>query len=500
MAEDRAARGPGSGPSRRISIVTVVLGVALAVVLLAAVATAPARAGGGGVGLSGTVSTSVRKAPHHHRHHHRRGHHHQQRAHHRHHRRAHHRRRHARRHHRRARHHRAGPLHGRAMWIWEMPHTDGGDLASIIAGAHQYRITTLIVKSSDGTNLWSQFTPALVSALHAAHLRVCAWQYVYGRRPGVEANLGADAVRDGADCLIIDAESEYEGKYVAAEAYVHDLRKQIGLRYPVALAGFPYVDFHPAFPYSVFLGPGGAQADVPQMYWRDIGTSVTKVFAHTYAYNLPYGRRIYPLGQVYGNPPMRQIVRFRQLVLGYHAGGVSWWDWQVARTPEWDALSQATGPLPAAEPPPPEMGTVAKGAVGDLVVWIQEHLVSAGEPSAIDGSFGRITKRAVRAFQTAHGLLADGIVGPETWQALLRYRPVAVKWVRVGRRVFATDAARADPDAAGISGAASVDPIVSRPSGGASLTLPVPTSAALPAKRDEIPDIGAGAGPLRGAP
>jgi Putative peptidoglycan binding domain len=485
MAEDRAARGPGSGPSRRISIVTLVLGVALAVVLLAAVATAPARAGGGGAGLSGTVSTSVRTSPHHH--HRRRGHHHRKRAHRRHH--------HARSHHRRvhpaAPHHRAGPLHGRAMWIWEMPDTDGGDLASIIAGAHQYRITTLIVKSSDGTNLWSQFTPALVSALHAAHLRVCAWQYVYGRRPGVEANLGADAVKDGADCLVIDAESEYEGRYVAAEAYVHDLRKQIGLRYPVALAGFPYVDFHPAFPYSVFLGPGGAQADVPQMYWRDIGTSVTKVFAHTYAYNLPYGRRIYPLGQIYGNPPMRQIVRFRQLSIDYHAGGVSWWDWQVARTPEWNALSQATGPLPAAEASAPEMGTVAKGAVGDLVVWIQEHLVSAGQTSAIDGSFGRLTKRSVEAFQTAHALVADGIVGPETWQALLRYRPVAVKWVRVGRRVFATDAANAAAVGARVAGAVPVDPVV-RPSGGASLTLPVPASATLPARRDEIPDVGAG--------
>jgi hypothetical protein len=491
MAEDRAARGPGSGPLRRISIVTLVLGVALAVVLLAAVATAPARAGGGGAGLSGTVSTSVRKAPHHH--HRRRGHKHQKRAHrrHRHERRVHQRHHHPPSHHRAPSQHRAGALHGRAMWIWEMPDTDGGDLASIIAGAHQYRITTLIVKSSDGTNLWSQFTPALVSALHAAHLRVCAWQYIYGRRPGVEANLGADAVRDGADCLVIDAESEYEGRYVAAEAYVHDLRKQIGLRYPVALAGFPYVDFHPAFPYSVFLGPGGAQADVPQMYWRDIGTSVTKVFAHTYAYNLPYGRRIYPLGQIYGKPPMRQIVRFRQLALGYHAGGVSWWDWQVARTPEWDALSQATGPLPAAEVPAPEMGTVAKGAVGDLVVWIQEHLVSAGEASAIDGSFGKLTKRSVEAFQTAHALVADGIVGPETWQALLRYRPVAVKWVRVGRRVFATDAANAGAVGARVAGAPA-EPAVNRPSGGAPLTLPVPASATLPAKRDEIPDVGAG--------
>jgi hypothetical protein len=456
----------------------------IAAASLAAVTASPARAagrGGGGAGLGAPVTTSVRTAHHDHHHH--------RRAHHRHHARP---RHHRAVHHRR--HHRVGPLHSRAMWIWELDHTAGGDLDAIIAEAHEFRITTLIVKSSDGTNLWSQFTPQLVSALHAAHIRVCAWQYIYGRRPGVEANLGADAVKDGADCLVIDAESEYEGRYVAAEAYVHDLRKQVGRRYPLALAGFPYVDFHPAFPYSVFLGPGGAQADVPQMYWRAIGTSVREVFAHTYAYNLPYGRRIFPLGQLYGHPPERQVVRFRQLALGYHAGGVSWWDWQVTRTPQWDAVSQTTGPVASSEPPPEQMGSVRKGATGDLVVWIQEHLVSAGDPSVIDGDFGKHTNRAVEEFQAAHGLLTDGIVGPETWQALLRYRPVAVKWVRVGHRVMAS---RASLHAQGASDASTsgspLDPVVGDPSGGAALTLPVPRSASLPARRDEIPGtLGAG--------
>ena len=82
----------------------------------------------------------------------------------------------------------------------------------------------------------------------------------------------------------------------------------------MALAGFPYVDYHPGFPYSVFLGPGGAQYNSPQMYWVDIGTSVNTVYAHTYAYNTVYEREIDPLGQVYQNPPLGQIIRFRQLI------------------------------------------------------------------------------------------------------------------------------------------------------------------------------------------
>lgn len=382
-------------------------------------------------------------------------------------------RRHAARAHLRA----TNPLHGRAMWIWELGRTDNGDVARIIAGAHYYRITTILIKSGDGTTLWPQFNRTLVFELHAAHLRVCAWQYVYGNHPGVEANLGADAVHDGADCLIIDAETEYQGRYVAAQAYVHDLRKQIGGRYPVALAGFPYVDYHPAFPYSVFLGPGGAQYNVPQMYWRDIGVSPAAVFAHTYAFNLPYRRPIYPLGQVYGNPPAGQIEQFRRLAMRYGAGGVSWWDWQEAGARDWAALSARPDSLPhVSAAPDPSPATVGLHARGDLVVWIQEHLVSAGEPDAVDGSFGPATLAAVEAFQAAHGLVPDGLVGPETWTALLRYPPAPITWVRHGRRTVAANALTT-------AGAGRAAP----------LRLQVPRSAALHARRYEIPGrLGAG--------
>ena len=71
-----------------------------------------------------------------------------------------------------------------------------------------------MIKSGDGTGTWSQFNSQLVSTLHRDGLRVCAWQYVYGVHPVAEAQVGAAAVADGADCLLIDAESEYEGKYV----------------------------------------------------------------------------------------------------------------------------------------------------------------------------------------------------------------------------------------------------------------------------------------------
>ena len=190
---------------------------------------------------------------------------------------------------------------GQGMWIWYMSASDGGSVASIVAQAKAAGVTTLFIKSSDGsTNYWSQFSKQLVEELHAQGLKVCAWQYVYGSNPAGEAELGARAVANGADCLVIDAESQYEGLYGAAQTYIDTLRAKIGPAYPLGLASFPYVNYHPSFPYSVFLGPGGAQFNAPQMYWHDIGTSVASVFVNTFEQNLIYGRPILPLGQTYG--------------------------------------------------------------------------------------------------------------------------------------------------------------------------------------------------------
>ncbi len=368
------------------------------------------------------------------------------------------------------------PFAGRGMWIWVLDATDGGDLAAIVAAAHQYGIGTLMIKSGDGTAIWPQFNRQLVSTLHANHLRVCAWQFVYGQNPIEEAYIGAAAVQDGADCLLIDAENQYETQpdnYVQAQTYIAWLRKLIGPRFPVALAGLPYIDYHPAFPYSVFLGPGGAQYNMPQMYWAEIGASVYDVYAHTYDYNILYGRPIAPVGQVNGPPPPDQIFLFRQLSRVYGAPGVSWWDMAESTTSSWIALSRPAGSLTgvAAQPVAPSLGP---GAAGDLVVWTQEHLISAGYPLLVDGVYGALTLAAIQRFQQTHGLQVDGILGPATWHALLRYPAAAVHWTAAGTEA---QVARAR----------------------FSLTMPVPESSHLPAVRDELAGAG-GAGSPPGSP
>ena len=64
---------------------------------------------------------------------------------------------------------------------------------------------------------------------------------------------------------------------------------------------------------------------------------------------------------------------------------------------------------------PPELRL---GDEGRWVVQMQQDLTRHGFPVAVDGEFGPVTDAAVKAFQTANDLTADGVVGPLTWAAL----------------------------------------------------------------------------------
>jgi len=83
-------------------------------------------------------------------------------------------------------------------------------------------------------------------------------------------------------------------------------------------------------------------------------------------------------------------------------------------------------PSPASEGDVPTPASVPVGVGGepagggDVTTWLQAALnqLGAEPPLAVDGSYGRHTRRAVMAFQAAHGLVPDGLAGPLTLAAL----------------------------------------------------------------------------------
>ncbi|MBQ7957985.1 MAG: peptidoglycan-binding protein, partial [Clostridia bacterium] len=68
--------------------------------------------------------------------------------------------------------------------------------------------------------------------------------------------------------------------------------------------------------------------------------------------------------------------------------------------------------------------TVKLGSKGDAVKTLQTKLKKLGykgkdgKELSYDGAFGTNTDFALRAFQKAKGLSADGIAGPKTWAVL----------------------------------------------------------------------------------
>ena len=360
------------------------------------------------------------------------------------------------------------------QWIWYVDRSEGGSIRAIVARAKRNDVGTVYVKSGDGVNYWSQFSRGLVEALHRAGLSVCAWHFVYGDAPLAEARIAAAAVKRGADCLAIDAEADYEGKYAAADRYVRALRARVGDAYPLSLAAFPYVDYHPSFPYSVFMGPGGATHNQPQMYWKTIGTSVREVYAHTYLYNRIYGHPIYPLGQTYEAPGAGAIKAFRRFAASHGGFAPSWWSWQETNGQEWGALGADSALRPVTGySPDPTHPLLKRKSKGDMVVWAQQHLIAAGADLPVTGFFGPQTARAVRVFKEDNGLPANGVIETDTWNELLKLTPYRPRWAAVrGRPAARTSSAAASGAGLGTSQARQATR---------------PLSASLPAKAYEIP-------------
>lgn len=100
----------------------------------------------------------------------------------------------------------------------------------------------------------------------------------------------------------------------------------------------------------------------------------------------------------------------------------------TSRNKKWThwALPKCVSGVAPEPPDPKKRPTLRKGDQGYYVVMLQEDLTELGydmgnygpEKDGVDGKFGISTEKAVKQFQQASGLKADGICGPATWAAI----------------------------------------------------------------------------------
>src|SRR5437867_4368496 len=116
------------------------------------------------------------------------------------------------------------------------------------------------------------------------------------------------------------------------------------------------------------------------------------------------------------------------------------------------------------------MITLVRGAGGEAVRRVQRLLVAKGYPVAVDGTFGPLTERGVRAFQSQNldprgqPLVIDGRVGPLTWWSLTHPKPaievpspddlphMPIGGSRAGRAALTAALGEADKEAGEVGG------------------------------------------------
>ena len=315
---------------------------------------------------------------------------------------------------------------GKGMWIWLADQAEGGNARAIVARAQEVGLTHLYVRTGSLAQGFyaAPFLDQLLPAAHAANIRVYAWDFPYLDNVDGDVARAVQAITyltpDGhrVDGYAADIELRSMGVNVTAQTAKHfgvALRRAVGPNYPLiacvprpspALTQYPYADLVAAF-----------DAIAPMVYWlgqdpvQHIAGAVRDLEAH--------GKPILPVGQAYdggaeGGPPgvpsRDELIRFMQSGDKVGAAGVSWWSWQHADQEAWDAIKDAAEfRLPVGDP--------ASFTAGQVKAY-QTLLTSLGFPTPIDGAWSDSTTAAVRDYQRAARLPANGVIDDATRQIL----------------------------------------------------------------------------------
>jgi hypothetical protein len=97
------------------------------------------------------------------------------------------------------------------------------------------------------------------------------------------------------------------------------------------------------------------------------------------------------------------------------------WDFSIFKPglPFWDAHTNQPAPT-WQEHMMQQLPTIQHGATGNAVKTVQGLCVARGYAHlAVDGDFGALTESIVQMVQAGAQITTDGIVGPQTWPALL---------------------------------------------------------------------------------
>jgi hypothetical protein len=244
------------------------------------------------------------------------------------------------------------------MWVWEPAKADGGNVGIIVARAKGAGLTHIYMRTGstwDGPqNL--PFLDALLPAAHAAGLKVYGWDFPKLADIPFDVSRAMAALThvapggDRIDGFAADIETVDEGTQMsplAADYYGKALRVAAGpSTLLIAVVPNPTPQMLQKYPYESVVPSFDLIA--PMVYWlnREPGGDV----AGALKYLARFGKPMAPVGQAYdgapeggrpGVPPPAELVRFMSIAKDWGATAVSFWSWQHATPPAWDAIRDA---------------------------------------------------------------------------------------------------------------------------------------------------------------
>lgn len=238
------------------------------------------------------------------------------------------------------------------MWIWLYERIAGGDENTIVRHAANLGLTHIFVRVGSGRtglDTLGQVSP-LIPVAHRAGIKVIAWYFPYFNNVEADVSRSVQAMRlrvqgEGFDGFAADIEPA-KGSALSrstVSAYSKGLRQALPGSYLIAVPPRPTPTTIRSFPYDAFIPFYDAVA--PMVYWGRYDPSATVTSAIEYLSR--FGKPVAPIGQTYdmepeggprGNPPPHQTWAFMRGAKRNGAVGVSFWSWQHATSPEFDAV------------------------------------------------------------------------------------------------------------------------------------------------------------------
>jgi hypothetical protein len=114
----------------------------------------------------------------------------------------------------------------------------------------------------------------------------------------------------------------------------------------VAVVPNPTLQMQRQYSYGAVIPAFDAVA--PMVYWLNRDAALDT--ANAVHFISQYGKPVMPIGQAYdggpeggrpGVPPPAELLRFMEVAKQYGAVAVSFWSWQHANPPAWDAIKSA---------------------------------------------------------------------------------------------------------------------------------------------------------------